>query len=331
VSKPFQPLSDHCAPVPAASAPGKLILCGEHAVVYGRPAIAIPLKDIRAYAEARRTGRGSGVRITAPDLVRSWLIDDEPEDPLSQVAVATLNTLDRPAPDVDITIRSDIPIASGMGSGAAIATAVVRLLAQIARGALPDAKVSQLVYESEKRFHGTPSGIDNTVVAFERPIWFQRRDSAPEIKPVAIAAPLTLVIADTGVRSATWMPVGAVREYRLLETTRYEALFDSVKRCVEGMRTALAAGQVQLAGKLASANHVLLQQIGVSSPELDRLVQAAHAAGALGAKLSGAGWGGVMLAIVEDETRHHVADALRQAGAARVFISDVPVAAMADF
>ncbi|MCS6881203.1 MAG: mevalonate kinase [Oscillochloridaceae bacterium] len=308
----------------SASAPGKLILCGEHAVVYGRPAIAAPLGDLRAYARLEAGEPGSGLCFSAPDLGETWTAAGQPEHPLSELALATLARLRQNEPDLTIELRSDIPIASGMGSGAAIGTALVRALATHAGATLAPEEVAALVYASERRFHGTPSGIDNTVVAHERAIWFVRREPAPLIETLTIARPLLLVVGDTGVRSATRLPVGAVRERWRADPPRYEALFDRVAELVTQARAALATGDAPLLGALLNANQALLEQIGVSSPELERLVAAARAAGALGAKLSGAGWGGVMLALVTPENRPAVENALQEAGAARVLAATVP-------
>ena len=325
-----------------ASAPAKLILCGEHAVVYGRPAIALPLSSIRAHAEICAGEPGSGIVLRARDLERRWNIADEPDDPLSALVADTLKYLEiqsalgsQQSADLSITITSDIPIASGMGSGASVATALVRALAQFFGHSVANEHISVLVFESEKRLHGTPSGIDNTVVAYERPVWFQRttddrRPTTDEvalpssiIKPIAIAAPFTLLIGDTGVRSATRLPVGDVRRRWQADPAGYEALFDGVGAVVAQVRVALARGDIATLGLLLNENHALLQQIGVSSPELDRLVAAAREAGALGAKLSGAGWGGVMLALVGPNRRVAVVDALHAAGATRVLATEV--------
>jgi mevalonate kinase len=218
-----------------------------------------------------------------------------------------------------------------MGSGAAVATAVVRALAAHFGRELEPAEISALVYASERRFHGTPSGIDNTVVAYERPIWFQRTgvgaaayqpptpdSQLPTIEPIAIAAPFTLLVADTGVRSATRAPVGEVRRRWETEPTQYEAWFDQIGALAWRVRAALARGDVAALGPILTENHTLLQQLGVSSPQLDALVAAALEAGALGAKLSGAGWGGVMLALVALEACAPVSRALKNAGAKRV-------------
>ncbi|MCS6940480.1 MAG: mevalonate kinase [Roseiflexus sp.] len=308
-----------------ASAPGKIILCGEHAVVYGRPAIALPLSGIRARASVTPGAPGIGVRFDAPDLGRRWLLSAAPNDPLSELTLATLRRLGATEmPDIQITITSDIPIASGMGSGAAIATAIVRALAAALGQNLSAAEVSALVYESEQRYHGTPSGIDNTVIAYDRAIWFQRRSEPPHlIEPLPIAAPFTLLIGDTGVRSATRLPVGEVRRRWQEDPARYEALFDQVADIVHQARRALAEGDIATLGPLLDRNQELLEQIGVSSPELERLVAAARRAGAAGAKLSGGGWGGVMIALVDSESLAPVRDALLAAGAVQALETTV--------
>jgi mevalonate kinase len=325
----------------STSAPAKLILCGEHAVVYQRPAIAVPVAGVRARATA--TPWPTGVVIDTPDLEQRWEVESAPDHPFSELVRNLLSHLAvRNPPGVLITIRSDIPTASGMGSGAAVATALVRTLAGFLGRELPPEEVSALVYASERRFHGTPSGIDNTVIAFEQPIWFIRSagttdhppsmppdpspityhpspiTQSPLIEPIAIAAPLTLLIGDTGVRSETRLPVGEVRHRWEAEPRRYEALFDEVAVVVAAARRTLTSGDLPALGALLLRNHALLQTIGVSSPELDRLVAAAQEAGALGAKLSGGGWGGVMFALVAPPARAPVAEALARAGAVRV-------------
>ncbi len=306
-----------------ATAPAKLILCGEHAVVYGRPAIALPLLDLRASATVRSALPGSGPIICVPDLGGRWRVAERPDEPLSGLVMTLIDRFGVP-PDIEITIRSAIPIASGMGSGAAIATAITRELLAFCGQTLPAATIAELVYESERGYHGTPSGIDNTVVAFEQPIWFQRRrDLSPLIEFIPIRVPLTLVVGDSGVRSPTRLPVGAVRERWQANPAHYEALFDQIASLVQQARMALSEGNVEALGPLLNANHELLREIGVSSPELDQLTAAARAAGALGAKLAGAGWGGVMLALTRPEQAEAVVAAVRAAGAAHVFVTTI--------
>ena len=306
-----------------ASAPAKLILCGEHAVVYGRPAIAIPVHGVRASVSITQAAPGNGVFISAPDLERSWTPSDLPDDPLSLLVSSLIERFNASPtlaiPDIHISIRSDIPIASGMGSGAAIATALVRALAAWYKQQLSSAEVSTLVYTSEQAYHGTPSGIDNTVVAYEQPICFTRRPDGqpPLIEAISIHQCLHLLIADTGIRSATKLPVSEVRRRWQADPAHYEALFDGIGVLALQMRAALEYQGTAL-GPLLNHNQQLLQQLGVSSPELDNLVEVALKAGASGAKLSGAGWGGIVIALVEAHQRTNMREVLLNAGAVRV-------------
>lgn len=305
----------------SASAPGKIILFGEHAVVYGRPAIAVPLTQLRATAVVTPSSR-PGIRLIAPDLGQDVMLTDAPpDDPIAAVirqvqTAVTLPTL----PHMTITVSSQIPIASGLGSGAAITAAVVRALAEflgLAHLATP-AWVSALTYEVEKIHHGTPSGIDNTVVAYEMPVYFVRQQPQNHIEPFTVARPLHLLVADTGVRSSTKIAVGDVRRQWQEHPAKFEALFDGCGRIAQAARAAIETGDVAALGSLMQENHALLQEMTVSSPELDRLVTAAIAAGALGAKLSGAGRGGNMIALVTPATATAVHNALLTAGAKSV-------------
>ena len=151
--------------------------------------------------------------------------------PLAHVARLAAASFGWPFPDWPITFRSTIPVASGLGSGAAAATAIVRAMAAAAGRQLTPAQVSALVYESETLFHGQASGIDNTVIAYEQPVWFVR-GQAPQ--PFRIAQAFTIVIGDTGIASPTRLTVGDVRAGWQAEPARFEALFDGVGSIVHG-------------------------------------------------------------------------------------------------
>ncbi len=303
-----------------ARAPGKIILFGEHAVVYGRPAIAVPVTQV--YAEASIDERPGPLMIHAPDLGRSYAVADAPDDdPLAFTVRNTLADLGVDGGDgLHITIQSTIPIACGLGSGAAVATAIVRALARHFRQILSPAEVSALVYQTEVLLHGTPSGIDNTVIAYEQPVYFVR---GQPVEYFAVGAPLHLVIGDTGVPSPTRITVGDVRRAWEADRVTYEARFDAIGRLVRQARDAIAEGRVATVGTLMDANHAWLHTMELSSPELNRLIEAAWEAGALGAKLSGGGRGGNMIALVTPDTEEEVVQALRQAGAARVITTVV--------
>ncbi|MBW7958123.1 MAG: mevalonate kinase [Anaerolineae bacterium] len=310
----------------SATAPAKVILFGEHAVVYGRPALAAPVAHLRARAIIEETGEAD-VKLIAPDLNRSA---DLSSANINNPLVATIRAVERSvgcalSEGYSLSVTSDIPIASGLGSGAAISVAIIRAFAQyLGRvDTMTNEVISQLAYEVEKLHHGTPSGIDNTVIAYERPVYFVRRQPANVIEPFTIARPLRLAIGDTGVRSATKDVVGDVRRRWEAAPDRFEAIFDACGRIASEGRAALAAGDMTAIGELMNENQSWLERMTVSSPPLERLIHAAREAGALGAKLSGAGRGGNMIALVTPELEEAVVAALMAAGAVRVFISDV--------
>ncbi|MFN2173196.1 MAG: mevalonate kinase, partial [Candidatus Promineifilaceae bacterium] len=301
---------------------------GEHAVVYGRPAIAAPLTDVRAEATIRSTASG-GVLLVAPDLgFEQNLRDAEPDEALAltvrQVQIAA--SLER-LPDMRITVVSNIPIAAGLGSGAAITAATTRALAQFLDldALASDEWVSDLTYEVEKIHHGTPSGIDNTVVAYERPIYFVRQEPQNLIETFHVPRSMHLLVGDTGISSSTKEVVGDVRRSWQKEPQRFNALFDGCGALCEAARQAIQAGDYNEVGQLMNQNHTLLVDMTVSSPELDRLVLAAVKNGALGAKMSGGGRGGNMIALVTAENTEVVQKALLSAGAKSVLQSVIGV------
>ena len=305
-----------------AQAPGKVILFGEHAVVYGHPAIAVPVTEVQARAWVERGEAGLGVVIAAPDLGRRLLLRDAADnEPLAAIVRLTLEACKAERDqDLTITVTSTVPIARGMGSGAAVSTAIVRALAQHLDHWLSSRSISELVYQAEILYHGTPSGIDNTVVAFGKPIWFVKDEGWEIFWP---GKPLLLAIADTGIESSTKEVVGDLRQRYQSEPIQYDPLFQQIGEIAVAARSAIEQGHGDLLGRLMDNNHALLQALGVSCPELDRLVGAAREAGAMGAKMSGAGWGGNMIAVVTEETRGRVDLMLRLAGATRVLLTEV--------
>lgn len=307
-----------------ASAPGKAILLGEHAVVYGRPAIAIPVWEVAAQAEViDDPGAPPGaIWLEAPAIeLEGDLASLDPAHPLPRIVLDTLHAIgmEKPAP-FRLRVTSSIPIASGLGSGAAVSVAVARALSQHLGAPLDPARISALAFAVERIHHGTPSGIDNTVVAYGQPVYFCR-DKPPA--PFRVGAPLCLVLGDTGVPVPTSVAVGGVRERRRLHPVTYEARFDAIGALVEEGRERIEAGLRSEVGNLMSRNHALLQEIGVSSAALDSLVQAALEAGAWGAKLSGAGLGGTMLALAPPERQEAIAQALLRAGAVQIIATQV--------
>jgi mevalonate kinase len=307
-----------------SSVPGKIILFGEHAVVYGRPAIAIPVREVTATVAITEIPHAtqSDIRIVAPDIhFYMWLHAADPEHPLAKIVHLTLNELDiEEPPPLNLLISSTIPVAAGLGSGAAVSVAIVRALSAHLGKPLPLTRQSNLAFEVERIYHGTPSGIDNTVVTYDRPIYFVK-DSEPVF--INIGSSFPFIIGDTGLASHTAFAVSQVNEAWDMDRIRYEALFDAIGMATEQARDFLEHGDITDLGPMMDHCQSLLERIGVSSPKLNELISAARRAGAGGAKLSGAGLGGNMIALVEPANAWQVEAAIQRAGATRTIRTEV--------
>jgi len=308
-----------------ASAPGKAILFGEHAVGYGRAAIAGPVAKGKATATITDAPAGSGCTIAAPDIGALVQLATPQEDPLAlAVRLAIEEAGISEELDWRITVRSDIPIAGGMGSGAAVSAALVKAVfthCKLHAHRQPDAgTVNRIVYAVEKLHHANPSGIDNTVVVYRQPVRCVRGRPPQRFE---IARPFHLVIADTGIASSTAAVVSDVRRAWERDKERYEAIFDGIGKIAETARQAIESGNVDALGPLMQENHRLLRKLDVSSGELDRLIAIAEEAGAAGAKLSGAGRGGNLIAFVERKKIETVQEALLAGGAAGILVTQI--------
>lgn len=290
------------------SAPGKIILLGEHAVVYGMPAIAVPISTLRAAAAIN--AKDIPLTILSADFAAD---SDALPNPLESMRALTLDYLQIPHPRGEIIIRSDIPIARGLGSGAAVSAALGRAIAILLGKDIPDDALNRLVFEVEKIHHGTPSGIDNTVVVYEKPIYFVKNQA---IETLEIKQPLHILTADSGQASLTREAVAHVRQLYQRNPAQTRTILENIRLAAEQARICIRNGDHVRLGELMTENHQQLQGLNVSSPQLDRLVDAALAAGALGAKLSGGGLGGNMIALVKKSGLNAVKDALVKSGAA---------------
>ena len=304
-----------------ASAPGKIILFGEHAVVYGRPALAVPVTQVQVDVEVS-DGSRPGIWIDAPDINVHAELNTLPSDHPLAAAIHNFLFLSgvSPFPSLDIKISSTIPVASGLGSGAAVTVALVRALASHLHHSMTDEEVNAFTYEIENLHHGTPSGIDNTVVTYAEPVYFIKEQSIETFRASQL---FTIVIGDTGFPASTKESVEDVRRLWMTDKPRWETVFDKIGEISLAARRAIEAGKDELLGELMNQNHALLQELTVSSKELDRLVEAARDAGAMGAKLSGGGRGGNMIALVEPDNIEPVARSLKDAGARNTLVTQV--------
>ncbi|MCL1871908.1 MAG: mevalonate kinase [Promicromonosporaceae bacterium] len=305
------------------SAHAKAILLGEHSVVYGAPAIALPVPALTVGAAAQRvagSGRLStalydGPAATAPAAVGSTVA----------AVRATLAALGDTAAgagldDVDVRVDSAIPAGRGLGSSAAVAAAVADAVANAFGRPLDAAQRHHVIMESERIAHGTPSGLDARTVVSSRPVWFHERLA----EDLPVGAPGALVLADTGSAAATLDAVAGVRTLRQRTPGSVDATIDALARLTAAARTDLAFGDLAAVGAAMDQAHALLSTLGVSSPALDHLVAHARRAGALGAKLTGGGRGGCVIALADDaDAARRIALSLRDAGAPAAWTLDL--------
>jgi mevalonate kinase len=303
-------------PAFSITAPGKVILFGEHAVVYGQPAIAFPVPNIstKVIIHANPQANPGTIHIIASDTGLNSNLDELGDQHPIRVAIDTLLAQVKLStiPACDIHISSTIPIASGLGSGAAISIALIRALCSHLGIFLKDGEISDLAFKVEKIFHGTPSGIDNTVIAYNKPIFFIRGE-----KPrfITAKAPFHFVLADTGIRSKTVDMVAGVRRRLNQNGEKYEGIFQEIGKISHSALNKLETGDIPSIGSLMSQNHCLLQALEVSNDQLDNLVDSAMKHGSLGAKLVGAGGGGHIAALCNQNELHSLSEALLKTGA----------------
>lgn len=304
-----------------ASAPGKIILFGEHAVVYGRPALAVPVTQVHADVEVSDSPR-TGIWIEAPNVNLHSELNSLPSGHPLAIVINKFLLRSRvfPFPNLGIKIASNIPVASGLGSGAAVSVALIRALAAHLHYPLNDEQVNALAYEAEKIHHGTPSGIDNTVITYTRPVYFIK---GQPIETFIVESPFTIVIADTGISAQTKESVSDVRKLWEADKARWESVFDEIGEIAKSAREKIESGKWKELGGLMNRNHALLQEMTVSSPELDTLAEAARKAGAVGAKLSGGGRGGNLIALTAPDLAESVSRSMKEAGAKHTIITSV--------
>lgn len=275
---------------------GKLIFFGEHFVVYKVPAI---VGAVAAYTDC-------DVELCAAPGVT--VVDERPAVPgykaekaaEGEAAVAIVLRhlgVDPAAEGLRITFGGTLTAVSGIGASAAQVVSLARAVGLAKQLRLTDDDVNAAGFEGERGYHGTPSGIDNTAATFGGLLRFQRTDGAPIMVRKALRAPLRIVFASTGITASTTAVVGDVRRKKDADPAWFDALLAAYVALAARGEAAIESGDMAALGAALNENHALCQQLTVSCAELDALVDAARAAGALGAKMSGTGRGGLMLAL----------------------------------
>ena len=294
---------------------GKVILFGEHFVVHGIPGIVSAI-DATNDAKVSRTEKG----ISVEDERRGS------KGYAEKKRLQQLESIDRmlkkmgfgkDAISVKIWLGGNLPGFSGLGASAASSVAIARAIAEEYRKKLTDEEINEIAYEGEKAYAGTPSGIDNTAATFGGLLWFKKNmsDGPNIIERIRIQKPIEIVIGSTGIVANTKAMVEGVADRKKKNPEKYDPLFKQAEELAVTGRKALDRFDLRSVGELMNKNHQLLQEIGVSCKELDLLVELSRKRGAFGAKLTGGGGGGCMIALTPGrELQEEVAEAIEREG-----------------
>ena len=292
---------------PMGKAAGKVILLGEHAVVYGKRALALPIPG----AVTATVKQAERLTLEVP----GWGLSREISRDGGGIDAAVYRILDNLGIGRDafgVRVQSALPRGMGLGSSAAFAVAIVRAFDNLLGLSLGDDRVNEIAFDCEKLAHGNPSGVDNTLATFARPMLFRKRESV-EVEPIELAEAPPIVIACSHEPGFTHEQVAGVRARYEALPEAFGAIFDQIDALSVVGAEALVAGDYAALGQLMNVCQGLLNALGVSAPELERMVDIARRAGASGAKLTGAGGGGSIVAVCPGNVER-VVKALRSAG-----------------
>ncbi|CAK1236359.1 mevalonate kinase [Fructobacillus tropaeoli] len=299
----------------------KAILIGDHAVVYQQPAVAIPLLNLKVTASVQAIASGQTIILGEQAFDLANLGADL--EGLRQLIIALLENLVEPDQPFLLEVQSLIPQERGFGASAALATAITRAFFDWTRQDLSQDQLNFYTNLAESISHGSPSGIDAATVSAVEPVWFHQQ----QIDTFQTNLEATLVLADTGVRGQTVRAVNIVKDQL---KKNYELTWGAINHLGQLaflVKEALANNDPKTLGQLFTDAHKDLQILQVSHPKLDTLVNAALAADALGAKLTGSGIGGAMFALAENNDQaQKIATALKQAGAKETWIQPLSAA-----
>ena len=281
-----------------AVTPGKAILLGEHSVVYGRHAIAVPVPlNIRVKVEEA----DDGVLLMIPSWGVEYYLDKKPEERQSfeKPAALILEKMNLNNVGMKIEVFSDIPRGMGLGGSAVLAVSIIKALNHHYKMGLSEQEINQMAYESEKIAHGNPSGIDNTIATYGYPLIYRKGEKTLKER-LQIKEPLNLVLAFSKSEGLTAKTVAHVRKQWKSNQEMYEGVFDDIDAIVLNGIQAIQDNDLKQLGELMNFNQGLLNTLQVSTPELERMIHVARDAGAFGAKLTGGGGGGAMIAVSDN-------------------------------
>jgi mevalonate kinase len=293
---------------------GKVILFNEHFVVYGIPAVVSAIGARTTALVERKSGSGFEIKDERPETP-GYKAEKLQQQKESLDVMLKFMKIDTQHNHYDITLGGDLIAASGVGASAASCAAIARAFSQELGLNFSDEKVNDVAYEGEKGYHGTPSGIDNTAATYGGLIWYKREGSSQLMERMRLRKPVEIVMGNTGKVADTKIVVAGVKERKEKDPEKYARLFHEADQLARNARKQLEGFNLDQVGAYMNENHKLLQEIGVSSPELDALVKVALDAGAVGAKLTGTGRGGYMVALTPGrELQDRVANEINRRG-----------------
>lgn len=290
---------------------GKVILLGEHSVVYGSHAIAAPI-SLAMQAKVWDSDNGTHM------LIPRWGVEEKIQKgsdhkySIYKSLDMILEKLDLQDTSMKIEVIPHVPRAMGLGGSAALAVAIIRALNKHYNLKMSDEIINELAYESETLAHGNASGIDNTLATYGKFILF-KRGKPSEMREIKVKEPIPIVIGLTGVESLTAKMVSNVRRAWEKNETLYDRIFNEIDDLVLQSVEAIENGKIDQLGELMNINQGLLNALQVSSRDLEDLIEISRRNGAVGAKLTGSGGGGAMVAICPEGTEK-VAYAIRKSG-----------------
>jgi mevalonate kinase len=294
---------------------GKVILFGEHFVVHSVPGIVSAI-DSTVDAEVKKIGEGITVKDERKGA-RGYTQKKMAEQKESIERMLRTMGIDPEKTILEILLGGNLPGFSGIGASAASSVAIARAIAAEFKMNLPDEKINEIAYEAEKAYAGTPSGIDNSAATYGGLIWFKRNLSggSDTIEKLSIRKPVEIIIGNTGIVADTKEMVAGVAARKKRNPEKYNLLFKQAEDLASTAKKSLKEFDLRKVGKLMYENHRLLQEIEVSCKELDYLVNLAREQGAFGAKLTGGGGGGCMVALTPGkELQEAVAAAMEKEG-----------------
>lgn len=303
------------------SGKGKAILFGEHFVVYGFPALTAGVASETTAIITRVRSFGWKLVDNRPAMPGYKEKKYEEQKTSIDNILKHLN-IDTTKTGFQIDLGGDLVCASGIGASAASCVAIARALSEEYSLGLDDNQINEAAYIGEMGYHGTPSGLDNTVSTFGGLTWFVRdlNGGPPKFEKLKLGKSADLVIASTGLTASTKVVVGDVRKKKDANPEWFDSISKEYDQLVNDARKALVELNFNKVGALMNKNHELLQQLTVSSKELDNLVEIARENGAIGAKMTGTGRGGNMIALAPDHTTmKKIAEALEKGRAAGVW------------